>query len=207
MICRDVSIKNALRARKGLKTSLLNPYIYATGGGGGGPATFIWNSATKGPTVTLSGANLIANTNTANSVRGSVGRSSGTWQFEITLGPSDPTNFWMVGIGNASAPNTLYPGGDANGIGYYAASGAAFGLGGSTGWGVGAGNAQVLTIRWNAGTGVISAKIDGVDQGPASYTITGTLFPMVGDGGTGAPGQTFKINTTILYPYAGAGSW
>jgi hypothetical protein len=76
-----------------------------------------WNSADKSGNITLSGSDLVATINSGGgSVRGTQGRSSGIYYFEITRGGD---SVWLGGVGNASASLATYPGGDANGWAYY----------------------------------------------------------------------------------------
>lgn len=76
----------------------LPQYTYAT-----------WNSADKGPGITLSGGDLVASISSgSDSVRANMGKSTGKWYWEVTLGGAGP--YWYAGLANASqAVNGAYP--------------------------------------------------------------------------------------------------
>jgi hypothetical protein len=62
-----------------------------------------WNPSDHGTSITLSGGNLTA-TNSAggwNSVRATIGKSTGKWYWELQINNSDVTHF-ILGIGNSS---------------------------------------------------------------------------------------------------------
>lgn len=169
-------------------------------------SSLAWDPSNKGPNVTLSGSNLIADCHTSDSVRGTLGKSSGVWQYEVVLSVDA---HMLIGVGNASASLTIYPGGDSNGLSYYAFSGAAFGLGGSTGYSTGAALGVVIGVVADFGAGRMTIYKNGVSAGViTSYSLpAGTLFPMIGDGGIGAPGSRATLNSTLTYPVGGASQW
>lgn len=168
-----------------------------------------WSPTDKGSTVTLSGADLTATCQYADSVRATVGLTSGKRQFEVTLIATGSEA--LIGVGTSSADLNWYPGYDANGKAYYgndgtkytSNSGAAYGATFTTGDVIG------CVVDFTAGT--IRFYKNGVDQGSAFTFTPGTeLFPMMGSGTTGPTnviGTANFGNTAFAYPVSGAGAW
>lgn len=94
-------------------------------------AGMIWDPATKGASVTLTGGNLTAAAGVAwDSARSSIARTTGKWYWEITINTT--TSSELIGICDSGFQNNNFVGGYANSAGWQA--------GGSTdrvGWGTG----------------------------------------------------------------------
>lgn len=183
-----------------------------TGGGGGGGGPLFWNPADSGaaPNVVLSNSNLTAETYGSFSARGSEGKTSGIWQFEVTIGPD--ASDAIVGIGNALALTSYGPGtGDFNAIGYLN-DGNIINNGNHSAYSFGFAAGGVVTCLVDFTAGEVFFYANGSSVGSVQ-TLTGVampsgaLFPMFGDNGAGAPGRECTINTTILYPQSGASDW
>jgi hypothetical protein len=98
-------------------------------GGGGGVSTVTWNPADKGAGIDLSNGNLTASRNltgsgsTYHSVRATVGKSAGKWQWRSTCDVAH--GLWngshAIGLANASHNvSSDYLGSSNNSIGYHA---------------------------------------------------------------------------------------
>jgi hypothetical protein len=142
-----------------------------------------WNSADKSPNISLSGSNLIA-TNSATSydnVRGTLGKSSGKWYWEITINSTGGAAIYL-GIANSLASLVANLGSDAhcsvyrneNGYYYDNASGVSYGLSFSAGSKIG--------IALDASLSTIEFYLNNASQGVKSITNTGggALFPIIG---------------------------
>jgi hypothetical protein len=73
-----------------------------------------WNSADKGATITLSGANLIASNSAAShaAVRANQGKSAGKWTIELATSIGSAAS--ILGFGNATFSLATFLGGSAN---------------------------------------------------------------------------------------------
>lgn len=81
-------------------------------------AAVTWDSANKGTNITLSNGDLTATGTAASSwesVRGTVGHTTGKWYFELTVDFVDANDGWMGGIENGSGTLTSFPGNTVNG--------------------------------------------------------------------------------------------
>lgn len=151
----------------------------------------------KAAAIVLSNGNLTATASAAGieSVRVSRGFSQG-----IRYGEVAPTTIGVggtfVGIGTASASLTSFPGGDANGHGYYSADGHRYTGGSDIGvYGASYTNANVIGILLNMNTPSVTFYKDGVVAAGGAITIVaGTWFVMVGDGGSGTVTNVWTFN-------------
>ena len=75
------------------------------------------NPADKSPNITLSGGDLSFSSTLAGSVRADMSKTSGKWQFEVTVTGLSSTSS-AVGVGDAASALTIYPGGTTNSWGY-----------------------------------------------------------------------------------------
>lgn len=90
--------------------------------GGSTPSTTYatWDPAFKGAGMTLSGGNLIASNSSSAIVRSTIGKSTGKWYWEITVGSGQA----MLGVCNSSEiSSSSYVGNSANAWGIYAGDG------------------------------------------------------------------------------------
>ena len=139
-----------------------------------------WNPL-KTKNFTLSEGNLraLASNTTTNSVVGTIGASSGKWYWEVVMvGGSDP----LIGICNDAISLDNYPGGDANGWGYYS-NGNKYTNSTAASYGASYTTSDVIGVALNMDAGTVTFYKNGISQGQAYSGLTGTIFPAVGDGG------------------------
>jgi hypothetical protein len=147
----------------------------------------VGNYATLNPlqssSFTLSNGNLdgVGTSGDRGSSVGSIGVSSGTWYWEVTMTGGDEL---MVGICNSSAPITDYIGSTANGWGYFNYNGQKYNNAAAAAYGASFGVSDVIGVALNMDAGTITFYKNGSSQGQAYSGLTGTLFPAIGDAGS-----------------------
>lgn len=136
-----------------------------------------WNSADKGANIVLSGGDLTASKSNAGwqSVRATIGVSSGKWYWETTVGGS--TIDVLTGVGNISMPLTSWVGNDANGWGYY--FGAVKYNSSSSAYGATYAVGDIIGVALDMDAGTIEMYKNNVSQGTMYTGLTGTLYPAV----------------------------
>jgi hypothetical protein len=72
----------------------------------------------KAPEITVNGNVISSSTNAWKSVRGSIGKSSGKWYWEVKNNTTN-NSYWVRGIGKSSASLSDFPGRDGNSYGWY----------------------------------------------------------------------------------------
>lgn len=180
----------------GLKTTSLNP-------------TNLWSRTARGSNSTVSADQMSLGTWASTSGMGSVPKSSGKVQFEVTLTNLAAGADFGIGVGTASANLNAYPGAGAgsyaynrNGTKYLAGEPSAFSATFSTG--------DCIGVVVDFSVGSLEFYKNGVYQGVASATgMAGlTLLPMVGtsSGGTTPSFATLR-GAAFAYPVAGATEW
>jgi len=134
-----------------------------------------WRTATKTTADAL---------NSVRATRGIAYTDSG--YFEVRIDQGTASTFMVMGIGNSSASLTSYPGGDANGWGYYQDDGHKYTNGADAG-AMGATyktNGDIVQIAFKNGS-LWFGKNNTWNGNPAANTgaaftgITGTLYPML----------------------------
>lgn len=152
------------------------------GGSAPAPTYATWNPADKGASIVLSGGDLAVTNSTGgtwNSVRGTIGKSSGKWQFEVEITGGGPFVNVVIGVGLASANVDSYVGSDANAWGYLGSNGNKINSGTLTAFGALFSSSDVITCYYDAGTGTLGYLLNGADQGTIASGLTGEVFPMV----------------------------
>jgi hypothetical protein len=151
-----------------------SPTRYGTDTGVGGEVR--GNYATLNPldstsNITLSNGNLdfSQGNTTDNTVRSTVGMSSGKWYCEVTVGSSNKA---VVGIAKQNATLTNYLGSDANGWGYYTLNGNKYNNGTGTSYGATYGTGDVIGIAFDADNGTLTFYKNGSSQGQAFSGLT-----------------------------------
>jgi hypothetical protein len=148
-----------------------------------------WNPSDKGAGVNLSGGNLTATRNATgsttqyHSVRATLGKTTGKWQWRIIVGQAHAlwNGSWAIGLANASHNvGSDYLGSSNNSIGYHA--GGLVWRGGSNLGAIGAGvlsGGDVVDVLWDADNDTISFnKNGGAFCSPIDVSaLTGTLYP------------------------------
>lgn len=140
-----------------------------------------WNPADAGAAYALSNGNLTCTHAAAdvwNSVRATVGKSSGKWYWEVTY-TITPNPFGMIGIGTSAMSLSGYPGqNDAFGWAYYANDGNKYT---NTGTGAAYGNTWsngiVMSVALDMDAGTITCYKGNVSQGVMFSGLSGTIFP------------------------------
>jgi len=157
------------------------PYGVDTGVGGevrGNYATL--NTLDKGGGVTLTNGSLnyAVSSGAVDSVRATIGISSGKWYWEGQITGVDQEIF---GIANASASTNTYVGGDANGWGF-GTSGNKYNNNTATSYGSSCTSSDVIGVAFDADNGTLTFYKNGSSLGTAySGLTTGvTYFPAVG---------------------------
>lgn len=168
-----------------------------------------WNSADKDADITLSGSDLIATLvssgSQTGSLRGTQGRSSGRYYFEVTYGSGADH---MIGVGKATATLTDWPGKDANGWGYYIGAHLKY-TNGASGGAVAQATTTVVGVWLNSGT--LKYIFDGATGANSNTGLSGTFYPMWGPGTTAAATRVGTLNvggTAFSYSLpSGASAW
>lgn len=140
-----------------------------------------WNPSDKGANITLSGSNLVATTtgSTVESVRATIGKSSGKWYWEISC-TGISSNTAMIGVANSSLPvATSYTGQTADGWGYYSNDGNKYHSGGGTPYGASYTNGDVIGVALDMNAGTLILYKNNTSQGTAYTGLSGTLYPCV----------------------------
>lgn len=157
------------------------------------------NPADKSPNITLSGGDLSFSSTVAGSVRADMSKTSGKWQFEVTVtGLTSSTS--GVGVAGAASLLSTYPGGTAQSHGYLLTgdikrNGVTEAV--STSYTIG----DVITCAFDCGGNTVQWYKNGVSSGVAALSsATTTPFPMVG----GRMSGTCNFGAAPLaYPVAG----
>jgi hypothetical protein len=145
----------------------------------------VLNPLTKGSGTTLSEANLLINTNSAEfyGANATFGISSGKFYWEIVSGSS--VGLSLIGIRNSSASTSIYVGGDSNGYAYYQNNGFKYN-GTGTAYGASWTLNDVIGVAFDADAGTLTFYKNNVSQGIAYAGIpAGTWFPAFSDGTSG----------------------
>jgi hypothetical protein len=204
--------------RKGLlyTGSFSYPMLGAYGWDGAfnGSGYSAWNGSDKDADVSLQCdahyAEVVSGGSAIGAVRGVTGRSSGKYQVEFVVGrASGSSNDHLVGFGKSTGSLANYPGGDSDSYGYYSANGWKYN-GSGTSYGAGYGSADVIGAVYDASAGTITFYKNGVSQGTAYSSVSGTLYPMWGPGTSGSGTRGCFLNTgnmAFKYPVSGASAW
>lgn len=170
-----------------------------------------WSPTNKGGSVDLSNGNRTAAARSLNSVRGSQARSSGKYQFEITISGTTPVAS-LLGVATSAASLTNYPGSGTGGWAYYASDGHFYNQGSDAAYGSSFTAGDVIGVVVDFSAGTLKFYKNGVDQGVAySGTAGKTLYPIFGSGSSSSVNAyTGTINTgqsSFSYPVSGASAW
>jgi hypothetical protein len=154
-----------------------------------------WNSADKAVNLNLTGSDLIATVGSAGigSVRGTQGRSSGKYYFEITYGGPDAVS--LGGLGNSSASLSQYPGANANSWGFFYFDNTKYANAVNTAM---PGKVTTLPVGIWLNAGVLKYVIDNQIGQDARTGLSGAYFPMWAGNTTVSGTRTGTLNTGTL---------
>jgi len=159
-----------------------------------------WNPLDKAANIALSGGDLTTTRSGAGPacVRGTIGKASGKWQFQVKCISTTGVFDVFVGLANLTASLTALPGSDANGWaialddgGFYHSG--VLGFASST-WPAAVND--VFTFLWDADAGTLTVKRNSttLTLTPLFSTLSGTLYPII----------TTQNDTTVLTANFGA---
>lgn len=150
-----------------------------------GAATTTWNPSDKSANITLSGGDLTATDGAGDggyyAVRGTVGKSSGKWYWEVTVGTGVVPSASQVSIGAATTSHTLsaFLGSASGGWGYTNTGGKADAGSSTTGWGATYVTADVIGVALDMDTKKLTVYKNGTLVGDISTALSGTVYPAV----------------------------
>lgn len=156
-----------------------------------------WNVDDKDADIVLSNAYKTATWTPGtgfNSLRSTLGRSSGHYYCEVTLTFPGGGGDIIVGLGNASALLNNYVGQNANSWGYLASSGRKYNNGTDLAYGATYASGAVIGMDYDASTGTLVFYKNGVSQGNAYTGLSGTLYPMYANVATVAGNYVGVLN-------------
>ena len=142
------------------------------------PATTTWNPSDKAASVRLSGGNLTATVAASNQggVRGTVGKSTGKWYWEVTIGGTSVSH--SVGVSKAAESLSGEVGSTANGWGFRF-DGVSAHSGAATYYGTSYTVGDVIGVALDLDTGTLAFYKNGVSLGTAYTGVSGTVYPAV----------------------------
>lgn len=161
--------------------------------------TGTWNPADKDSGVTLSGGNLTASivhsSSSGSAVRGTAGKSSGKWYFEVTI--TATSGLTSIGVANSSMPLTNSVGEELNSWGYYSSGRVAHGAAIASGGAYSSGD--VIGVALNMDAGSVTFYKNGVSQGGFSG-LTGTIYAAISASNLGSTTATANFaGTPFIY--------
>lgn len=178
----------------------------------------IWNELDKNAAFTISGAGFVISSNSAGDVtaRATKGLSDGKVYFECTFANMG-SDWYAVGVANASQSLSTYLGQTANGWSYFS-SGFTYNGGSSSGYGSYTSASDVISCAVDFGTGKIWwAKNNtwGASGNPAAGTgarysnISGKLFPALTHEGAHSQATTINLGlkSFVYTPPSGFIGW
>jgi hypothetical protein len=141
----------------------------------------------------LSNGNLDL-TNTAGGRKvGTIGVSSGKWYWEVTVTSAGDAMIGIMPPSNpASTGSNNYLGGVATEYGYYAPSGQKYTNATGTSYGATFTNGDVIGVALDLDAGTLVFYKNGVSQGTAFSSLTGTFAPGVSAGGSSGASMTLN---------------
>ena len=188
------------------------PGIRPTTSASSGPtyATFNPNDKASGSAITLSNGNLTDTSSGGSGVRGTIGKSSGKWYYEVTIVALASGVAPVVGIAGASNALTNGWTGPSDYLFWgYGGGELIWGANSRTAYGSTAAAGDVIGIAVDLDNRQITFYRNGVSMG-AAYTSTtftaGTYYPFVTDpedGGTSSLTANFGQNPFAYQPPSG----
>jgi hypothetical protein len=167
------------------------------------PGAVKFDPANTAPNMTLSNQN----TTVTNSVgtweisRGENSYSTGLHAAEFTVDHVLNDRLCMLGIVSASTALSSQIGSNAFSYGYFASSGQTSHLSNSINYGTPYTDGDLVTVLLDSDNAELSYWVNGVDQGVAHTSVTGTFFVAAGLLGTGANHKTVSLNSVITHAF------
>lgn len=139
-----------------------------------------WNPSDKGAAVTLSnGDKTMALTSNNDCVRGTDGKTSGKWYWEITVDSFSGASGPGIGVANGSAGLTASFA-VANAWCYYSQNGNKYDEGSGSAYGATFTSGAVIGVALDVDAGTVEFFKNGSSQGVWTPGLTGTIYPFVG---------------------------
>jgi hypothetical protein len=172
-----------------------SPTNYGTDTGVGGEVRgnyCTWNPLDKSGSATYSNGNLDAFTGASGygTTRGTIAISSGKWYWECTFNSTDASNDCYFGILDITGSLADNLGGNAKGYAYWAFNGNKANNGSYSAYGSSYVPGDVIGVALNLDAGSITFYKNGVSQGTAFSSLSGTFAPAFSDSGGSSIGLT-----------------
>lgn len=144
-----------------------------------------WNPSDKAANISLSAGNLTTTRSGAGpaSVRGTIGKATGKWQFQVKCISTTGIFDIFVGLANSTESLTVLPGSDANGWalafddgGYYHSG--VLGFASST-WPAAVNDIFTFLCDLDAATMIIKRNSTTLTPTPIFTGLAGTLYPII----------------------------
>jgi hypothetical protein len=143
-------------------------------------------ASTNGSTTSNGNLKLVTNSGgPAGLTTATIGVSSGKWYWEQTTTADDISAGQFAGIISSTSATTGYVGSTSQGWGYYN-SGSKYNNNSATSYGASWGVNDVIGVALDMDAGTITFYKNNISQGTAFTGLSGTMFPAISDGGTGA---------------------
>lgn len=165
-----------------------------------------FDPSAKNARVTLSNGNLTATGDgSANwqSVLATLFVPSGKWYTEITISAVGTSIMMGLGPQTASLADGSYPGFESTSYGYYYVDGKKFTNNVGTAYGATYGNGAVISVLFDGDNDTITFWKNGVTQGQAFASVTGTLSVFIGLHGSASAVANFGGSAFTYTPPAG----
>lgn len=167
-----------------------------------------WNPADKSAGMTLSGGNLTTDGGDSGTVRATIGKSSGKWYWEITVGTPPERD---IGIALATHDLSVFCGGTGESWAYYGGDGEVYHDDPGTAHGVTFGSGDVVGVALDMDSGKVWWRVNGTWQSgdpatgttPAFSGLTGTMYPCIGGGDNGIATANFGASAFANTPPSG----
>lgn len=147
------------------------------------PATAItWDPGFVSTGITLSVGNLKATDNASLgsaivATRATAAKSTGKWYWEVLINAGETTSSMSVGVASAASFTTSKYVGETSDSWGYKCNGDKAHTASAAAYGATYGINDVVGVAWDADSGTITFYKNGVSQGQAYTSVTGTLYP------------------------------
>ena len=145
----------------------------------------VMNPLALGTDGTLSEGNLkliYGGSGTRTTTTATMGFASGKWYWEVAVNHNGGE---VIGITNISDYTSIYPGQAAGSWGYYADDGNKYVEGTASSYGAGYTAGDIISFALDMDNGTLVAYKNNSSQGTLVSSLTGDIYPAIGDGGAG----------------------